>query len=42
MIITRDESTVKFSRCTLEEALEFFYGLVADGKIDEESKLEMI
>lgn len=42
MIITRDESTVKFSRCTLEEAVEAFENLKADGKIDESAKMEIV
>lgn len=42
MIIARDESTVRFSRCTLEEAVEAFENLKADGKIDEESKMEIV
>jgi hypothetical protein len=41
MIITRDESTVKFSRCTREEAIEAFENLKADGKIDESAKMEL-
>ena len=39
MIITRDESTVRISRCT---AVEAFENLKADGKIDESAKMEMI
>ena len=42
MIITRDESIVRFSRCTLEEAVEAFENLKADGKIDESAKMEVI
>ena len=42
MIIIRDGSTVKFSRCTLEEAVEAFENLKADGKIDESEKMEII
>ena len=42
MIIARDENTVRFSRCTLEEAVEAFENLKADGKIDESAKMEVI
>jgi hypothetical protein len=42
MIIARDENTVRFSRCTLGEAVEAFENLKADGKIDESSKMEVI
>ena len=42
MIITRDESTVRISRCTLEEAVEAFENLKADGEIDESAKMEII
>jgi hypothetical protein len=41
MIIKRDESTVKFSRCTREEAIEAFENLKADGKIDETTTMEL-
>ena len=42
MIITRDENTVRFSRCTLAEAVEAFENLKADGKIDESAKMEVV
>ena len=42
MIIIRDGSTVKFSRCTKEEAVEAFENLKADGKIEESARMEMI
>jgi len=42
MIVVRDDDTVRFSRCTREEAIEAFENLKADGKIDESAKMEMI
>ena len=41
MIIKRDDDTVRFSRCTREEAIEAFENLKADGKIEESARMEL-